>query len=139
MDSIPYYSLFKTTGKLFASTCKPHIVVDTLWTMKVSSGHFLYLDIQSLTVQAVMQHSRSRLPALSGAESLTISSRLRQTLSRQTPNTFRITDGFPGHPASPASPASGLLLFCAKLVTCTCKEMVVFRINFLNKFSSDII
>ena len=57
MDSIPYYSLYKTTGKLFASTCKPHVVVDTLWTMKVSSGHFLYLDIQSLTVQAVMQHS----------------------------------------------------------------------------------
>ena len=53
----PYQFLFKTTGKLFASTCKPHIVVDTLWTMKVSSGHFLYVDIQSLTVQAVMQHS----------------------------------------------------------------------------------
>ena len=61
----PYYFLFKSTGKLFASTCKPHIVVDTLWTMKVSSGHFLYVDIQSLTVQAVMQHS-----PLSGAESL---------------------------------------------------------------------
>ena len=43
MDSIPYYSLFKTTGKLFALTCKPHVAVDTLWTMKVSSGHFLYI------------------------------------------------------------------------------------------------
>ena len=134
MDSIPYYSLYKTTGKLFASTCKPHVVVDTLWTMKVSSGHFLYLDIQSLTVQAVMQHSRSRLPALSGAESLTISSRLRQTLSHQTPNTFRITDGFPGHPASPESG-----IFCTKLVTCTFTERVTYRIDFLKNLGSDII